>query len=378
MTTLLIVGDFSPQGRLASLHAMSPPDVFGDFQDKLTDADLTILNLEAPLCQPTTPIVKTGPALYGAPETAEFIAASGFDLACLANNHIMDYGSDGLSQTIASLERHHVAWTGVGLDYATASQPFIRKFQGRTIAILNFAENEWSTTYERKPGACPIDPIRNYQAINECRQAADKVIVICHGGHEHFSLPSPRMQELFRFYVDAGADAVVNHHPHCQSGYEVYKGAPIFYSIGNFLFDSQQHRSGPWTEGLAVELMLDGDTVDFRLHHFNQCTDETLFEMVDQPEASQRSFRLEKLNEIIEDPEALAVSFSKLVAERERLYEAYLEPQLPRLIGAAQRRDWLPRLITKRHRALLLNLIRCESHREILIELLKRNVGNSR
>jgi len=378
MTTLLIVGDFSPQGRLASIHAMSPTDEFVDFHEKLANSDLAILNLEAPLCRPTSPIVKTGPALHGAPETAEFIAASGFDLACLANNHIMDYGSDGLSQTIASLERRQVAWTGAGLDYATASQPFIRISQGRPIAILNFAENEWSTTYDRKPGACPIDPIRNYQAINECRQVADTVIVICHGGHEHFSLPSPRMQELFRFYVDAGADAVVNHHPHCQSGYEVYKSAPIFYSVGNFLFDSQQRCSGPWTEGLAVELMLDGDAVDFRLHHFNQCADGTLFEVVDQQKASQRNFRVQELNKIIDNPKALAGSFSKLVAERDRLYEAYLEPRLPRLIGAAQRRGWLPSLITKRHRTLLLNLIRCEAHREILIELLKRDVGNPR
>ena len=377
MTTLLIVGDFSPQGRLASLHAMAPAEVFGDFQDKLRDADLAILNLEAPLCRPILPIVKTGPALHGAPETAEFIAGSGFDLACLANNHIMDYGSDGLSQTIASLECHHVAWTGAGLDYETASQPFIHSCQGRTIAILNFAENEWSTTYDKQPGACPIDPIRNHQAILKCKQTADHVIVICHGGHEHYSLPSPRMQELFRFYVDAGADAVVNHHTHCQSGYEVYKGAPIFYSVGNFLFDHHGYMSDPWNRGLAVELILTDAGVDFILHHFDQCTADQLFEAVEGEEAASRDDHLGKLNEIIGSQDALLAAFTKLADEREKQYRAYLEPKLSRLISAAQRRKLLPSLLRRRHRVLLLNLIRCESHREMLIELLKRDARNS-
>ena len=378
MTTLLIVGDFSPQGRLALLHTMSPTDVFGDFHEKLANSDLAILNLEAPLCRPTSPIVKTGPALHGAPETAEFIAASGFDLACLANNHIMDYGSDGLSQTIASLDRHHVAWTGAGLDHAAASRPFIREIKGQAIAILNFAENEWSTTYDGQPGACPIDPIRNYQAIHECRQTADNVIVICHGGHEHFSLPSPRMQELFHFYVDAGADAVVNHHTHCQSGYEVYNGSPIFYSIGNFLFDKEENLDYQWSRGMAIELTLTDSGVDFCLHHFNQCTAGQLFEVVDAGETEMRNSHLAELNEIIESRDALKDAFKTLVTKRNKQYRSYLEPKLSRLVAAAQRRGLLPSLLNRRHRALLLNLIRCESHREILIELLKRDVSNSR
>ena len=378
MIKLIIVGDFSPQARLASLHAMTPGDVLGGFHDLVASADLAALNLEAPLCRPVRPIVKTGPSLHGSPETAGFIASSGFGLACLANNHIMDYGTDGLSETMAALDRHGVAWTGAGDNHRTASRPFIREFQNRKVAILNFAENEWSTTDGQQPGACPIDPVRNHRAIQDCRQQADHVVVISHGGHERYSLPSPAMKELFRFYVDAGADAVVNHHTHCTSGYEVYRGAPIFYSVGNFLFDSSKRRADSWTQGMAVELALSDNAVDFNLHHFNQCTSDSLFELVDPEESSRRNEHIDQLNQIIDDAEALEESFVGLASERRREYQSYLEPKLSRLISAAQRRGWLPSFISRRHRTLLLNLTRCESHREILIELLKRDVGDSR
>ena len=374
MINLLIVGDFSPRARLSRLHDMAPADVLGTFHEKVRGADLAMLNLEAPLCRPEAPIVKTGPSLHSPPETARFIANSGFDLACLANNHIMDYGADGLSETMATLEHHDIAWTGAGTDLAAASQPSIHEVRGGTIAILNFAENEWSTTGGEQAGACPIDPIRNHRVIRRCRESADHVIVVSHGGHERHRLPSPGMRELFHFYVECGADAVVNHHTHCTSGYEVYQGAPIFYSVGNFLFDSSHDKSGPWTQGMAVELHLRTKSIDFSLHHFNQCTADTLFEIVDENEASRRNKQIQQLNQVIEDPADLETAFAELVSQRQREYQSYLEPRFSRLISAAQRRGWLPSFIRHRHRALLLNLIRCESHRELLIELLKRDI----
>ena len=73
--------------------------------------------------------------------------------------------------------------------------------------------------------------------IQIAKEDNDLVIVIVHGGREHYQLPTPKQRERFRFYADAGADFVVGHHTHCYSGYEIYKGKPIFYSLGNFIFD---------------------------------------------------------------------------------------------------------------------------------------------
>ena len=378
MTSLLVVGDFSPQGRLVDLHKQSPKDIFGEFFSTIAGVDLAILNLEAPLCKPAQSIVKTGPALHGNPEVVSFIADSGFGLACLANNHILDYGPQGLAETMAGLHQAGIAQVGAGQNCEEAAQPYLADLGNRRVAILNFAENEWSTTRGDIPGACPIDPVRNFAAIQSARDQSDHLLVITHGGHERYALPSPGMQELFRFYIDAGADAVVNHHTHCTSGYEIHRGKPIFHSLGNFLFDSPQSRNGAWTQGMGVELTFEEDEVSFQLHHFDQCTEIELFRVVDDKEISIRNQHLDRLNQIIKDPDALAERFSAMTSERERLYQAYLEPKLPRLIGAAQRRGWLPSLLSRRHRTLLLNLVRCESHREIILELLKHDAGHSR
>ena len=104
------------------------------------------------------------------------------------------------------------------------------------IFIFNFCENEWSIAESDNPGANPMDIIDNANQIKYARELADYVIVIVHGGHEYYNLPSPRMQKQYRFYADQGADIVVGHHTHCISGNEVYKGVPIYYSLGNFIF----------------------------------------------------------------------------------------------------------------------------------------------
>src|SRR5690606_22347516 len=99
----------------------------------------------------------------------------------------------------------------------------------------------------------PIDIIDNVKQINEARGIADYVFVIVHGGHEFFNLPSPRMQKLYRFYAEQGADIVIGHHTHCIGGYETYKGVPIYYSLGNFLF-TKQNPYEDWYLGLVLEV----------------------------------------------------------------------------------------------------------------------------
>ena len=84
----------------------------------------------------------------------------------------------------------------------------------------------------------PLLPIQQFYKIQEAKENADYVLVIVHGGIEHYQLPTSRMIETYRFFIDAGADAVVNHHQHCYSGYERYKSKPIIYGLGNLLFDN--------------------------------------------------------------------------------------------------------------------------------------------
>jgi poly-gamma-glutamate capsule biosynthesis protein CapA/YwtB (metallophosphatase superfamily) len=156
------------------------------------------------------------------------------DAVTMANNHILDYGYKGVKDTFKELVDHKIKYIGAGNDLTEARKPLSLHKDGMKIAILNFCENEWSIAEDDSPGANPMDIIDNTNQIREAKASHDKVIVIVHGGHEYYNLPSPRMQKQYRFYADQGADIVVGHHTHCISGNEVYKGVPIYYSLGNF------------------------------------------------------------------------------------------------------------------------------------------------
>jgi hypothetical protein len=375
---VLILGDFYPNNRLEMLATARPDEIFDSFAGVIREADLAILNLETPLCKPHAPIAKTGPNLWANPESATFLSAAGLGLVTLANNHIFDFGLNGLEETFQNLTQSGIAYVGAGKSRTDAAQPFLLERGGKTLAVLNFAENEWSTTGGDGPGANPIDPVMNFRAISAARRQYDWVLVICHGGHENYPLPSPRMKELFRFYVDAGATAVVNHHTHCVSGYEVYRSAPIFYSIGNFLFDNPVQRTGPWTEGIGVTLSFTDKVTQYDIHHFDQCTTKHIFQACSPGDSLGRTDRLQAINSTIDDSKLLEQSFSEYVNMQRSRYMRYLEPSTFRLMEALQSRGFAPSLLRPRQRRLLLNLIRCEAHRDVLLGVLERDVGHSR
>lgn len=165
---------------------------------------------------------------------------------------------------------------------------------------MNCCEHEFSIATATTAGANPLNPIQQYYNIQEARTKADYVLVIVHGGHEHYALPSPRMKETYRFFIDAGADAIINHHQHCYSGYEIYHGKPIFYGLGNLLFDHKSERHGPWNEGFMVSLRLDKQTLpQFELYPYTQCNERP--SVIPMNEAERKIFaeRIDKLNQII-------------------------------------------------------------------------------
>src|SRR5699024_5343202 len=152
---------------------------------------------------------------------------------------------------------------------------FIYEGDGIRIGFINIAENEFGTSKNGEAGAYALNPVKNYYQIKKISNTVDKLFVIIHGGHEGYPLPSPRMKETYRFFIDAGAGAVVGHHPHCYSGYETYKGAPIFYSLGNFLFDRGKSALDSWSTGYMVEFCISTDEIKFSTIPYNQNGGET-------------------------------------------------------------------------------------------------------
>lgn len=373
---LLVCGDFAPVGRMNSLIEESRYDhIFNELHQEIKTADIAVVNLEAPLIDTGVPHRKTGPTLKGGMKCAEALAFADFDLVTLANNHIMDYGEAGLRDTLRSLDQHGIAHIGAGINSAEAAKPFFFEKGGLRVAIVNFAEHEWSASEAGIPGANPIDPTSDLRMIQEVREHANKVIVITHGGHEMYELPSPRMKSLLRFYVDAGADAVINHHPHVVSGYEVYAGAPIFFSVGNFVFDRAGNYHSPWNKGIAVRLVLTNDEVMFDILHFDHSNSQLGVALCSTEESLQRDKKLQQLNAIIADEHELAHSFEIFTKGSERLYLAYIEPHKNRYLQYLQNRKIIPSLWSRRKIEYLLNLIRCESHRELLEKILSITIG---
>jgi poly-gamma-glutamate synthesis protein (capsule biosynthesis protein) len=240
--TIAAVGDLMFSRRVeARLKAEGWPDPFAAVRVLIEPADLAFANLECPLSVRGTPYPGKDPVVTfrADPRALAAVPAAGFDLVSLANNHMTDYGPDALADTEAALRAAGVAYCGAGPDAAAARAPAWFDLPAGRIAFLAFVEPIWSVVPAGAgPGVAVLDRAAAVAAIAAVRAAgADFVAVSLHWGEEHAALPRPGQRSLARALVDAGADAVIGHHPHVVQGVEFYRGAPIVYSLGNFVFD---------------------------------------------------------------------------------------------------------------------------------------------
>jgi hypothetical protein len=376
---VLVVGDFYPNFELkTTLLNNEPSIIFDKFYSIIQKSDLAIVNLESPLTSCDKEIKKTGPALKADKVFADFLKNSGFGLATLANNHIMDYGPIGFLDTIEALKSSGLKHVGAGTSIKSAMQPFIyTSIEGKRLAILNFTENEWSSTKGDYPGAVGFDAVSNFHSIQEAKKKFDFVLVITHGGHENYHLPSKSFRDLLRFFVDAGADAIVNHHTHCITGFEFYKGKPIYYSIGNFLFDKKGTDFTYWNKGLAAEIDFSDNKIKTNTHIFYQSLNEKPFELLEGEIADQELKQLDSLTKFIQNDDELDRELLRWISRSQKYYNINIEPHSIRVLQALQNRSIIPSFWSKRKKMFLLNMLRCESHREILIQKLENEISNS-
>jgi len=194
----------------------------------LKKADLTIGNLEGPLIE-NCPLTRTGMKFCGDPKNAEGLMFAGLDLINLANNHISNYGSEGINQTIKVLKNHQI-------DYFDPEKIAFKKINGLTIAFLGFDDIVRHVNEEKL-----------VQKIQEAKNQASLVILNFHWGTEYQSQPNKRQRYLAHLAIDHGADLIIGHHPHVLQPGEYYQNKLILYSLGNFVFDqmwSQETRLG--------------------------------------------------------------------------------------------------------------------------------------
>lgn len=368
---ILVAGDFCPQHRVADTFGQDDyHDVLGGIKEMVLDADYSIVNFECPVTLGSEkPISKIGPNLKCSKKGLYAVKWVGFKCVTLANNHIRDFGELGVKNTIDVCREFGLDTVGAGINAEKASKILYKDIAGKRLAIINCCEHEFSIVTDTTAGANPLNTIKQYYAIREARNNADYVLVIVHGGYEHHQLPSPRMQDTYRFFVDVGADAVINHHQHCYSGYEQYKERPIFYGLGNFCFDGNRCKKELWHEGYMVMLTFE-ESVDFKIIPYRQCGESPTIEILRD---NVYSDRIEELNKIISDPIKLKQETDSYYASCAGGYSNIFEPFNNRYYLGAKARGWLPSFISKKRKLMAANYILCESHRDKLAYWLNNN-----
>jgi poly-gamma-glutamate synthesis protein (capsule biosynthesis protein) len=173
------------------------------------------------------------------PLLASALATSGFSLASIASNHIMDFGSDGLTDTIRVLQAQGLPSVGAGADIDAATRPAVRTLGPTTIGFLSYCKPGESNARAGLAGAAPLKDTLIYRQISELRGSVDLICVQLHWGMEYCTLPDKWQIELARRIIDCGASLVVGHHPHVLQGIERYQNGLIAYSLGNYMFDNR-------------------------------------------------------------------------------------------------------------------------------------------
>ena len=235
------------------------------------DADHCIINLEAPVTTSTRKSHKTGPSLKNDKKgLLSLLTNVNPTLFCLANNHIGDFGQNGIMDTLDFCVQHQVAYTGI--TDATDNYKYISVTND--VVLLNVCENEWSTLSDKQV-AQGYQQAKFTNAVKSLASTFKVVIIIYHGGHEYYNLPSPRLQERFRSFIDSGADLVVGHHTHVISGKETYNNKHIYYGLGNFLF-AKDKAPVSWNLGLTLDVRINTDfslaiSETFTTYDHNRC-----------------------------------------------------------------------------------------------------------
>ncbi len=343
-----------------------------------SNADLRIINLEGPVTvsgKGHKPLTK--PGAYGNLRQhyniKKILTRDRWDVALLANNHVTDYGQEGLADTIKFLDERKIQHLGAGMGFDAAYRPLIIEKNGVKIGLVNAAEGQIGCmkSAELSYGYAWILRPEITKSIARLRTECDLVIAFPHAGLEFFDLPLPEWREIYRSLIDAGADAVVANHTHVVQGKEVYNGKPIYYSLGNFFFNMSTDLHPEWRSGMGVTLTFDTEKKQLSV-------EETFFSfdndgMVLQPSLLARFTERSALLTVEREKEYLA----RVNDHCHELWRTHYGPMFACCPLALLKR--LRRMIinrsTKGNDALILNLMSTESHRFVIERALREELA---
>ena len=367
MITVLIGGDVVPKGR--SLPYFKNGDVniiFKDLIQEFKKSDFSIVNLECPLINKDTPIQKSGPMLGVQSACINGFKEARIDALNLANNHIMDHGAEGLKNTLTECAKAGILTVGSGKNLAEARQILIRKIGNFRIGILGLAEHEFSIAKENSWGANPLDLIDYVRNVDSQRSNFDYLIVLLHGGNEHYRFPSPRLKETCRFLVEMGANAVIVQHTHCPGCYEQYKNANIVYGQGNLIFDVPK-MSTSFYEGFLVKLLIFDDlTSKLEIIPYFQSGEQVGTRIMNKHEKQMFLKSLMERSNQVKDDSFIKAQWLEFCTKKKHQYLSNVLCH-NRILRKINKNGFLLKFFYKKQDLIRLgNVVSCESHKEVL------------
>lgn len=239
--------DYFPMQHFQEIGAESISEVIDpEYVELMNKADVMWINNEFCYTDSGEPLAGKAFTFAADPKNVKYLRELGVDVAGLANNHVFDYGEQGLLDTLATLKEAKIPYVGAGHDIKEAASPVYVKAGPLKIAYVaaERAEKVQIVTQEAtedQPGVLRCyENDRFIESIKEAAGKADYVIALPHWGTEHATELEDVQTDGARAYIDAGADAVIGAHPHVLQGIEYYNGKPIVYSLGNFWFDNYE------------------------------------------------------------------------------------------------------------------------------------------
>ncbi len=246
--TIVGVGDIMLSGSAKSLLSKNGYDYsFGDTElsKLIRNADLAFANLECPVTKKGKAFKDKKFVFKADPASIKAVRRAGFDMLSLANNHIMDYGAIGLASTTDYCRKTGLVCSGAGIDIAGARRLALLERKDITYGLLSYSmtypSEFWATSEEAGTAFGERNAV--IEDVINAKKEADVVIVSFHWGAELAEKPRGYQVEMAHAAIDYGADIVFGHHPHVPQPVEIYKGKPVFYSLGNYAFGSYSRKT---------------------------------------------------------------------------------------------------------------------------------------
>jgi len=250
--TFAFGGDVHFEGGIRSQLDANPTGMFAPIATELSQADVAMVNLESAITERGSPV----PKAYNFRAPARAFAAlqgAGIDVVTMANNHALDYGPQGLQDTLAAKAATTLGVVGIGVNATDAYRPWTTVVRGQRIAVIGASDvidgaliGSWTATDTQGGLASAKDANqpRLIAAVVAARASADTVVVDLHWGEEGLDCPTARQEQLAQALVFAGADIVVGSHTHRVETAGRLGTALVDYGLGNFVFYNEAGSSG--------------------------------------------------------------------------------------------------------------------------------------